>query len=291
MSSVVVPRPRSATEILDASVQLVRQHFGSLVVLTALCYVPFVVFRTLLHGDAGIPISGNPSSARELRSLAWLVGGVIWYEATSVVALILAASVAYFGERVEIAATLHRMVRCVPSVLALIIVALGVVSLVTLLAALPAVVVTAAAMPFGPPRLAGEIGVIVAVVGILLVSAYLSAALFASLPIVALEHLHALEAIRRSAHLTQGLRAHILRLIGLVYAVFVLPYYATVWILSAAGHPTLTSIVTVALGVIVGPFTRTAMVVLYYELRIRKEGYDISLMARAVAAPVTPQVA
>lgn len=49
--------------------------------------------------------------------------------------------------------------------------------------------------------------------------------------------------------------------------------------------------VTLALGLVVGPFTRTTIVLLYYDLRIRKEGYDINVMASAIARPIGPQVA
>jgi len=65
----------------------------------------------------------------------------------------------------------------------------------------------------------------------------------------------------------------------------------TFWALSSANYPTWTTVVTLALGLVVGPFTRTTIVLLYYDLRIRKEGYDINVMASAIARPIGPQVA
>ena len=118
-----------------------------------------------------------------------------------------------------------------------------------------------------------------------------------SIPAVLLESIKGRAAIRRSVQLTRGRRAQVFVaiLLGLVvtYAMAFLfqgPFYAGIALAKMKGQlPTwlvlsMSASSTIG-GVIAGPLLMIILVVFYYDLRIRKEAFDLQQMIAALPEP------
>ncbi len=292
MSSPGVPRPRSATEIFDASVRLVRRHYGPMVALTALFYVPFAAVQTVAVPSL-VPF-GQPGRVAPMSLAAiagWTAFSVVWYHATLGVALTLAAADAYGGIDVQLPASLRGMVQRLPGVLALSLLELCVFVLAALCWALPSVVFVALGLQLLPPAISRVTIVAVPVALAIGIFAYTMAALVAALPVLVLERMGARASLRRSLQLTKGLRAHVVGLIGLAYLFYLGLYFGVGAALRLMGHPILNRIGSATVIVMLFPFVQVPFLLLYYDLRVRKEGYDIEVMAGALEASAAPQVA
>jgi hypothetical protein len=98
------------------------------------------------------------------------------------------------------------------------------------------------------------------------------------------------EAMRRSWSLTKGARGKVLITLFVGFALIAIPAF-TVGMLSAIADfvgawPTwLTSVMVFGFGIFMYPFLYAVVVVLYYDLRVRKEGFDLELLARVAPAP------
>lgn len=293
MSSAVVPRPRSAAEIFDASVRLARTHYGPLVTLSALCYLPIAVGQMLFLPSASPFInSPKPTTALLAPQLGWLLFSVIWYHATLTSAVTLGVSDAYLGEEVRPGRALAEMLQRFPAMFQLALIGMGLLALGMMAFAIPIGVLDGVMFALWRrglnPLVIPMLDMLLAIGAL----AYVAAALMASIPTVVLERKAPLESLRRSAHLTHGLRGHVLAVYVPVYMVYLGLYYSLILLLRA-GHVSsaIQHAAALVLVAILYPFVEAPFVVLYYDLRIRKEGYDVELMASALAASPAPQVA
>jgi hypothetical protein len=110
---------------------------------------------------------------------------------------------------------------------------------------------------------------------------------FAAIPAVILEDCPPLRAIGRSQQLARGELGRIIWVLGIT----VVLGYAVLWgetlgyRLAITAHllnrPVGQAVFTVVTSLF-SPFVPAVVVVLYYDLRIRKEGFDLELMARSV---------
>jgi hypothetical protein len=118
-----------------------------------------------------------------------------------------------------------------------------------------------------------------------------------SVPALMLENLGVLDSIRRSVFLTRGRRGHIFLtlLVAAVIAyvgvaVFQLPFLLVMMMAAMKGHwpPWLAfaSAVSGAIGgALTGPISMIAIVLLYYDARIRKEAFDLQFMMMSIDNP------
>ncbi len=272
--------------------RLVRRHYGPLVALTALFYVPFAAVQTVAVPSLvpfGQPGRVAPMSLAAIT--AWTALSVVWYHATLGVALTLAGADAYGGGDVQLPASLRGMVQRLPAVLVLSVLELCVFLLAALCWALPSVVFVALGLQLLPPAISRVTIVAVPVVLAIGIFAYTMAALVAALPVLVLEQVGARASLRRSLQLTKGLRAHVVGLIGLAYLFYLGLYFGVGAVLRLMGHPILNRIGSATVIVTLFPFVQIPFLLLYYDLRVRKEGYDIEVMAGALEASAAPQVA
>jgi hypothetical protein len=128
---------------------------------------------------------------------------------------------------------------------------------------------------------------------------YVALGLFAMPCIVALEGLGASAAASRSFELSKGLKGHIFvtGLLGfLIYFVGLFIIFFIAGLVGGFGGQAIISQIISALGAsALLPLGPLAVTLLYYDARIRKEGYDIELMAQQVGGsgtnPAKPQPA
>jgi len=146
-------------------------------------------------------------------------------------------------------------------------------------------------------RVIGALGIIVA----LPICAYVGLRLITCVPAALLEDLGARESLERSWELTRDNvgRAFLIFLLyaAIIYGIMVLLMIPSLVMLAmTAKDPTLmrTSMATMQVsnfvaGVLVGPFLLIAISVFYYDLRVKKEAFDLQMMMNPLgAAPSGP---
>jgi len=237
-------RPRKATELVDAAFQLYRREPLQFIIGLGIVYVPWMV----IAGAFGLQSADVAPTLT--KTLINLVGGVLVYTLAGGVSTILANEV-YFNRPAD----LGRAFRAVGT------------SFVPLLLTMMA---AALAIGFGLALLI--------VPGLIFLARY-----FAVKQAVLLEGASAGPALGRSAKLSEGYKKHILVTIGIV---FLLNIALTVGVgLFSRIIPS--SLVRLAISTIfttlIYPLYGITETLLYYDVRIRKEGFDIEYLSTAPA--------
>ena len=93
-------------------------------------------------------------------------------------------------------------------------------------------------------------------------------------------------ALSRSNQLTKGLWKHSVGVSALAFLIAVVPYLGATLLAGEFGSRIVQQIVGMVMSVILTPIYVASLVALYYDLRIRKEGFDLELMASELATAV-----
>jgi hypothetical protein len=117
---------------------------------------------------------------------------------------------------------------------------------------------------------------------------WVSAVLFAVIPVVVLEKRGPYRSFDRSAEISKGVKGHVLSTLGLVIAILIVAWIGGVIIAQLVPTPQLQVTVGALVEIIVYPLYGIATTLLYYDIRIRKEGFDIEMMARQAVPSSTP---
>jgi hypothetical protein len=229
-------RPRSATEIVDAMFQLLREHYPQFATIVAVAFLPQLLLGLVL-----------PAEYVDAAGVVAVLTGPL---ATG--AVVLAVSDAYLGRPVDGADSLRRAASHLG---ALVLVGLGQ-------------------------------GLFVALGFVLLVvPGFIFLAWTAVAPaVVALESSSAGDAFTRSRELARGQVGHVLGAVfvgGIIYFVgmLVIGMLAGFASLATAFGPRMVNLLTQIVQILLYPVLAVTVTLLYYDLRIRKEGFDIEMMA------------
>lgn len=250
-------RPRSVTEIVDTSFQIFRAHAGQMVMCSAIAYVPVVLLQLLVVGDPARFERLDPSQAGELLQVTLQAGfvSILSYTLMSAV-LTVCASQAYLGEAVDVGAAVRRTVaRLVPVLVAALIVS-------TL--------------------------IFTGFLFLLFPAMYVTARYFAVSHAVLLEDRGVLDAMTRSAELSQDRKWHVLNTLGLVLLIYFLIFFGVTIVMQLVGTFVLRTIASALVTICVVPVIAITGVLLYYDARIQSEGLDIELMAEALGPSSAP---
>ena len=270
-------RPRSATEIVDASFQLLRANFMPLVTLSVAVQLPMLVVRIWAVRNA---LNFTTASAQVMSSLVGsvLIFGVLLFLLALVAqcALTVATSQVYLGMVVDNGAALQRgLQRALWVVLTYFVVAVG------LGIAFGVGIPLATALP--------SVARIPLMLVLVAVAIWLGLRLIPLLSVLVLEDGGPIDAIKRALYLGSGLVGHMfvsMLLGGLIYVgiaiVAALAVAALGAVIPALKDPSVTQVFEAAAGALVYPLLIAVAVVLYYDLRIRREGFDVEMMSRAV---------
>ena len=282
--NAVTLRPLSMGEILDHAFGLFRQLF-----------VPLVVVQVI---TASLPLLLNlyaaaSGSTSVLGSLGtYLVAFVLGSLASAATAYIISEN--YLGRPLGAGDALRR---ALPRIGDVMLLSLGVGFLVVI-AALPALLVIGAGSAFavlgGTSGTAGATGggVILVLLGLALLG--IPFAVFSGLsiatPSLVLEHSRAGRAMSRSWQRTKGFRLRIVGLLFVVMVIVLIPMFALGIIggMFGSGDSRATTVLfTAIIGVvslIITPLLYCVLTLLYYDLRVRKEGYDLEVLASELPA-------
>jgi phage shock protein PspC (stress-responsive transcriptional regulator) len=240
-------RPLSTGEVLDVSFGLYRSLFFTLVVVTTVSRLVPTVLGIYLN------VSGGVLEHWVLGIVQFLVSIILG--ALGVAATTFIVSGAYLGQEISAEAALHA--------------AWGLIGRLILLSLMTSLVI--------------GVGVVLLIVpGVIL----LSGLLLSTVALVLEQPLTATGAMSRSWELTRGFRGKAL-LTLLVAALLLLIPTMIVGVLAGIatllGIPSqlLVQVLAGVLQIFVYPFMYVALTVLYYDLRVRKEGFDLELLATA----------
>jgi hypothetical protein len=270
----VALRPRSRTEIIDAAVQLLRRHYGELVTVTALFMIPVIIARVFLVSQDTITpaqltelATGSATTNSGFIASTGILGLAVWgvlsfvMSSMSTAAVVVIVSDSYLGREVTTGAAINQVLGRIWTILGAVLLQGLLIGIGFLLFFIPGVI--------------------------------FSCWFFATTTVVMVEGKDAVAALRRSRELARGSVGEIFSTLGL--ALFI------VWLVDL-----LVNVIVVALivrlrsgvfaasfapyiiSIFIVPFVNVVITLLYYDLRIRKEGFDLELMAKelGLGAPI-----
>jgi hypothetical protein len=271
-------RPLGLGELLDAAIKIYRARWRDLIKVTAVVTLPAVVVETLIRMSTGSGgLSGTngsvfTSSTRagstniQLHQVAVQLGGTLALTVVSIFATALAVggvlrcvAGVYLGEEVGWRESLRFALGRLGSIV--------LVSLLVLLCEL--------------------VGLLFCIIGYAVPWTFL----FASIPALLVEGLKGRAALRRSRDLVRGRGWHVFATLGVGYLIGAAITGALAGLLVAvlfASHGNVvvfdlvTGVVTLITTVLVTPFTAALTMAVYFDLRVRKEGFDLWLLAQKV---------
>ena len=289
---------------MDAAVQLARRHYRSLAVLSALIAVPAVLMGIVARALEPRTVSSDPTQLASAGLLIFVLALVsICVLSVGFGALVVSAAEAYeTGHTTDPLRAAGRALRRSWGIvganlfasLLVGIVATAIIMAFAIVAGLIVAVVSFSGV--GAGQLAGQaLATVLAVV--MLLGAVVGMLLFGSryaivTPVAVLEGLGPIRSIGRSSSLVKGQLRHVAGVVA-IGVVFYLVAYGTAFAIAALvlQNVELASTAGSGLVVLVYPFLGSLITVLYFDLRIRREGYDVELMARALGDDLSPMPA
>ncbi|HEY8105562.1 MAG TPA: hypothetical protein VIE46_05600 [Gemmatimonadales bacterium] len=276
----VALRPLSVGEIIDASFQVYRRYFGALAMVVLICNsIPLLL-------QIFVEASGGPRDHPFLAigySLMFLVLGSVATAAT-----VFIVSESYLGRAITARDALNLAAPFVGRVITIsILVGLMIGCGIVILVVVPAL----AARPLA---IVGFLALLVfGVVGVCGFVVTTPALVLESLPSAA-------AALRRSWSLTSGYRLKILGLLFLLSVIMMLPWMAVTGLAAivgalaavGGGGGTRVAVLVAVVGIVLGglvlfllqPLLHGALTISYYDLRVRKEGFDLEVLASSLHA-------
>jgi hypothetical protein len=240
-------RPRSATELVDAAFQVYRRAPLQFMVALAVVYVPWLVIRLVFD------INIDPAAIPPLSTIMVIaVGGVAIYAVAGGVITAIARDV-----YLDLPVSVPEAFRVVAT------------RLVTLIVAS---IITVALMGF-------------AAFFLVLPALYVAARFAVVRQVIVLEDAGAGRSLSRSSALSAGLKMHILGTLALIVLLLLAVNIGAGLLISIIPSRVIVNVLSTTLSVVVGPILGITETVLYYDLRIRREGFDVEYLVGRDAAP------
>ena len=310
-------RPLSLGELLDRTFTYYRRHFWLFVGIMAIPQVLLVAVNVISQALQGTAVRSAGPAAPVMPQLSvivgFVVGAIVLLAAYFVLytlalgATTFAVSEVHLGRATTARAAYRSLRGRVWRIVDLIVtVTIRMVLVLVLMMALP--------MLFALyPGAAGGIAMAL-VFGLVMLILYVGGAIYAvrmllsyacAVPALLLENLKAKAAIKRSVALTRKNLGRVF-LIGLLMTLIAWtaaallqgPFFVAIFVFAARANAPppigLTIGMNIAGGVgqaLTGPLLMIGLVLLYYDIRVRKEGFDLQLMLSAVDAQSPQSVA
>ncbi len=266
---------------MDASFQLLRRFYPQLLTVSAIAMAPSVFARILMRDSLVNP--GTVMSNRGAAFGAVALSGVCLAIADAV--LIVAASEGYLEGTVDLARALSAGASRLLAVIVAVVLRYAIIGMyfflvVVLGGVLAALLVRARG---------GAIGLIVVMAPLVVwLGIYVVLRTFAVANAVLLETLGPWSGLARSWTLSKGFASHIFLSLGLAW----LLYLVIALIASVVGGMLLSNSLTAVLAAImiipIYPLLSVVSTLLYYDLRIRREGFDLAIMSRELGGDSAP---
>jgi uncharacterized membrane protein len=245
-------RPLTVGEILDTSFTLYRRHFAALATVALVCTGLPLVLRLFLEAGGGFMSN---------LSLAFLYGlSLVVLNLIATGATVFIVSESYLGRPITAREALHRATPHIGRILVCSLLMAFIIGLGFFLLVVPGVM--------------------------------LATGLALAIPAVVLEPRSASAALSRSLELTRGSRWRIFILAFVLLILLYIPVVAITGLLAVLlpqasgerfGPASVSTVAAIAVGGVVQmfiyPLFYCVLTVTYYDLRVRKEGFDLELLA------------
>lgn len=295
MQEAPVLRPLSVGDIIDRVLRLIR---ANIVLFIGIALIPDLIVE-ILQRASGLSQTLDPNDLRVLfdprsapvdpRSFqAPNTGAVIAVVIVSIAisliqagALMEAIGQRYLGRTITVREAYERGLRAVPR-LVLSALVVGVVFIAVIL------VIVAAVAVLNSSAVAGVAIALLGLVGFFFVLPWAFLSLTVVGPAIVLEGLGPIAAIRRSFHLMDRARLRALGLYILIWIISIILgiVLGIVFLVSFVTDPTVRAVLQVVASVvsstISSPLLYGAAVILFYDLRVRREAFDLQLAAEAL---------
>ena len=248
-------------EIIDAAVKLYRRDFLALIGIVAFVLVPvtFVQFwvTQMMLGPVGAVPSNEAAVQFLIVSLIFFAIQFLIVQPFLVAAIARAASDAYLGQAVGIGRTYRYALSRLPAILWITVLTSVVILIGFILLIIPGII------------------------------AFVRLAL--TPPVLVVEDVRGTKAIGRSWRLTKGNFWRLLALLVLStliatvgVLIITIPTEVVALMVGSAGWP-ISALGSILAMVLITPFSMLIIVLFYFDMRIRKEGFDIEVMAQELA--------
>ena len=266
-------RPRRATELVDAGFQLLRRFYPQMFTLAAIAMAPSVILRALFRDSLSDPNVMVQHPAPFI--IVTLVAMVCSTVADAV--LIVTASEGYLTGTVELSNALGKGFRRLFYVLvAMVIRYVVLVALVLVIGATGAMLAAAHL----------QVLLIVVVPAGVWAFFYVILRTFAMSQAVLLEDANPFASLSRSVRLSEACAAHVFFTLCLVWLLYFVMYFVALGVAMSMLSRTIAEIIAGVVIVAIYPLIATVTTLLYYDLRVRKEGFDLEVMARELGGTV-----
>ena len=269
-------RARSVTEIVDAAFQLYKRDALEYVLVTGITYAPLIVAQLVFLRGLTLANAQALGAVSPVVTLVLAVVGVLAYA-------LMSAVLSRFGSDVylERPTGLGLVIREVLPVLPRLIGATFVFGLVMMMGFIPVIVgavVSSVALIF--------VGVLLSIFWVF----YAFARFFAVFQLIVLENRGIIAAFSRSGVLSEGRKGHILLTLFLVFVIFVMLSFAVTMVAQLSGSIAASMVLQTLYTVVAYPLIGITQMILYYDARIRAEGFDIEVMTGALGTATATSV-
>ena len=270
-------RPLSLGEILDVSIKICLTHWRTLLKAVLVVVVPVEIVSTIVNADYTVNSLNFSSSSpktydQTMNELNQYLGGLAISSLLQVCAVLLATAAcfraiaqAYLGEETDWRSSLAYALHLAPSLL-----------LLTLLYVL---------------------GIVLGLFAFVAPGIWLYVAWAFAMPVLLVEGVRGRAALGRSFRLVQGRwwRTFGVIVVGFLFALIMSTLVQAaffVGIAVGADNDTLVLVLSAVAGIlglaVSTPFQAALLTVLYFDLRVRKEGFDLQLLAEGIGGSAPP---
>jgi len=242
----LAPRPRSATELVDAAFQIYRRQPTQFIVGAGIVYVPWLVVRLAL----GIGVNTTGVGMRDFAVIA--IGSMLIYVLVGGVITRLAND-AYLDRSTTVVDAFRQVIARFAELLIVALIRLFFMFL----------------------------GILAFGVGIL----YPIARFFAVIQAIMLEDKGIAGSFSRSSALAKNQKLHILGTLTLLFIIYFAVTVGLALIIGMFGNQVIDQVVATVMSIFIYPLFGIGETLLYIDTRIRNEGYDVELLA-ASAPPL-----
>jgi hypothetical protein len=286
-------QPMRVGQILDGAFRIYRLHFRVVIAIVALVIVPFQALSLILQLATIEPVVLSPgpglTPVQIYQAPTWvgLTTSILYFVVLTpflTAAVVRAAADAYQGLEVSVSRAYRAALPRTHSILwVTILTALAVLAISS-----PVIALALLSAATGEEALVG-LAVVLGVVAVVPATMVVIRFLFGA-AVVVVDDQRGSAALRRSWRLVRGLSWKVfgaMILTGLLVLAFMLVLQLVFFGIFFATGGTLTpafyvwvAAVTVVINVLTTPYTNLVVVLLYFDARIRKEGFDMEVMAR-----------
>lgn len=262
-------RARSVSEIVDAAFQLYKRDAVEYALVAAVAYAPSIIAQLFVIRGLTATAGRRP----EIFGVPYFVSSILSIFAYALMSAVLSrfSSDVYLDRPTGLMEVVRQVLPRVFRVIGATFL-FGFVFALGFVPALLGAVISSVLVMF--------IGVLVAIAWAL----YVFARFFAVLQAIVLEDSSVVAGFVRSSVLSEGLKWHILLTLILIFVIFMMLSFAASIVGFAVGAAGLIAVQTIYT-VFAYPLIGITQVILYYDARIRREGFDIELMAGALQTP------